>query len=145
LPAYIETCRMLLMILGQIDQERMYTADNHRLLQHGFFIQHFIPYLRNCRKLIRNPERHGMSVQDQKHFNELKETASEAEVQALVYQRLKDICHDANEGRNIRIDVTEIDEVFELVDQGRALFLQHAKTLDDLIQSLQANYSPRMK
>ncbi|MDX2164020.1 MAG: hypothetical protein SFW07_01220, partial [Gammaproteobacteria bacterium] len=152
LPHYQESCRMIIMIMGEINQRIRFVEQGEALLGNALFKGKLAKFLEACHKVVRNPLRHGRTdveyqelqrfeqlikdvknAKNEKNYSELREKIDEAaRLQELIYRRFKDTHEDAIAKRSVCIDVIGIDKVFELVDAGQTLFKGNPKLFEEI-------------
>lgn len=152
LPHYQEACRMVIMIMGEIDQRIRFVEQGEALLGNTLFKGNVAKFLENCHKVVRNPLRHGRTEaeyqelqrleqlmkdvknsKNENNYSQLREKMDEAaRLQEIIYRRFKDTHEDAKAGRSVCMDVMGIDEVFALVDTGRKIFRDNSKLFEHI-------------
>lgn len=101
-PHYTMACKMLITIIGQINQDLLFNIEGAEVLrQSKLFKTRLEPFLLRCHKKIRNLERHGANKEDE----------------ALIIQRLLDMQADNNK-RTATFDYTTRDEVEALIQEA---------------------------
>ena len=161
LPHYQESCRMLIMIIGELDQQFRLVKNGQAVFRNKLFQGHLAKYLEKCHESVRNPLRHGRTDEEYEEFKRLKELLTEVknaknernykvlseklkeaeELQERIYRRFKDAYEDAKAGRSICMDVMSFDEVAALVEEGRKIFKENPK----LFESIQGTMSKWLK
>jgi len=105
-PHYQTACKMLIMIIGQINQDLLFNIKGAEALRASeLFKSNLESFLFRCHKKIRNLERHGANKDDEN----------------IIAQRLLDMQED-NNNRTVAFDHTSREEVEKLIYEARSIY-----------------------